>query len=136
MFAVEVMARGTPLHCLIDLKDDVSDAHVGLLLLSLTALVREQALGGWIRAGFGRYSADLTLTRNGQKYKIFAEGQNAADATLTAEVDLAFCKPARAALGTLTAESMMEFFTPRAVEKEEKPKKAEKAEKAEAEVVA
>ena len=126
MFAVESIARGTPLHCLIDLQNDVSDAHVGLLLLALTALVREQALGGWIRAGFGRYSADLTLTRNGQKYKIFEEGKNAADATLSEEVDTAFCKPARNAVASLTAESMMEFFTPRAAEKEEKPAKGKK----------
>jgi hypothetical protein len=127
MFALEGIARGTPLHCLIDLQNDVSDAHVGLLLLSLTALVREQALGGWIRAGFGRYSADLTLTRNGQTYKIFADGQNAADATLTPEVDAAFCKPAREAIATLTVESMMEFFTPRVEEKEGKPAKGKKA---------
>lgn len=127
MFAVEVIARGTPLHCLIDLQNDVSDAHVGLLLMALTALVREQGLGGWVRAGFGRYSADLTLTRNGQTYKVFVDGQNAADATLTPEVDEAFCKPARTAIEKLTAESMMEFFTPRAAEKEEKQAKGKKA---------
>jgi CRISPR type IV-associated protein Csf2 len=127
MFAVEVVPRGTPLHCLIDLQNDTSDAHVGLLLMALTALVREQGLGGWIRAGFGRFSADLTLTRNGQKYKIFVDGQNSADATLTPEVDAAFCNPARAAIAALTAESMMEFFTPRAAEKEEKPAKGKKA---------
>lgn len=114
MFTVESIMRGTPMYCLIDLQNDASDAHVGLLLLALQALVREQALGGWIRTGFGRYSADLTLTRNGQRYQVFVDGQDAADATLTAEVDVAFCVPAIAAIGTLTAESMMEFFTPRA----------------------
>lgn len=118
MFTVESIMRGTPMYCLIDLQNDASDAHVGLLLLALQALVREQALGGWIRTGFGRYSADLVLTRNGQRYQIFADGQDAADATLTAEVHAAFCVPAIAAIGTLTAESMMEFFTPRAAAKD------------------
>lgn len=118
MFTVETIMRGTPMYCLIDLQNDVSDAHVGLLLLALQALVREQALGGWIRTGFGRYSADLALTRNDQRYQIFADGHDSADATLTAEVHAAFCVPAIAAIGTLTAESMMEFFTPRAAAKD------------------
>lgn len=131
MFALEAIPRGTPLHCLIDLQNDTSDAHVGLLLLALQALVREQALGGWIRAGFGRYSADLTLTRNGQKYQVFAAAQNAADATLSDEVQTAFCKPARESIATLTVESLMEFFTPRAPEKEDKPAKGKKTAAAE-----
>ena len=118
MFTVESIMRGTPMYCLIDLQNDASDAHVGLLLLALQALVREQALGGWIRTGFGRYSANLLLTRNGQRYQIFADGQDSADATLTAEVHAAFCVPAMVAIGTLTAESMMEFFTPRAAIKD------------------
>jgi CRISPR type IV-associated protein Csf2 len=126
MFAVESIIRGTPLHCLIDLQNDVSDAHVGMLLLAMQALVREQALGGWIRAGYGRFSANLTLTRNGQKYQVFCEGQNAAHAALTAIVQDEFCNPAIAAISTLTAESMMEFFTPRKVADDEISAKAKK----------
>ena len=118
MFAVESIMRGTPMYCLIDLQNDALDAHVGLLLLALQALVREQALGGWIRIGFGRYSAELVLTRNGQRYQVFALGQDAANATLSAEVHTAFCVPAIAAMGTLTAESMMAFFTPRVAAKD------------------
>jgi CRISPR type IV-associated protein Csf2 len=125
MFAVESIARGTPMYCLIDLANDVSDIHVGLMLLSLQSLVREQALGGWIRAGMGRYDADLTLTRNGQTYPVFAPGQNGADATLTDDVFRAFCAPAQEAMQKLTAQEMMEFFTPRTLDKEEaKAKKA------------
>ena len=134
MMAVEVIPRGTPLHCLIDLANDTSDAHVGLLLLALQDLVREQALGGWVRCGFGRYSANLTLTRNDQKYQVFEEGKNAADATLTQDVAQAFCKPALEAISTLTVQSMMEFFTPRATDAEDKPAKG-KAKKGE-EVIA
>lgn len=135
MFTVETIISGTPLHCLIDMMNDVSDAHVGLMLLALQALVREQALGGLIRVGFGRYSADLTLTRNGQKYAVFVEGQNAGDAQLTPEVETAFCNKAREAIATLTAESMMEFFVARAPTKEEKDAKA-KAKKAKKEKAA
>lgn len=128
MFAVESIARGTSMYFLTDMTNGVSDAHVGLLLLALQSLVRKQNLGGWIRAGFGRYTADLTLTRNDQKYMVFVPGMNAADAKLTDEVH-AFCKPALAAISALTAESMMEFFTVRAPVKEKKEKTPVKAAK-------
>jgi CRISPR type IV-associated protein Csf2 len=137
MFAVESIARGTSMYFLTDLANDVSDAQVGLLLLALQSLVRKQNLGGWIRCGYGRYSADLTLTRNGQKYQIFVAGKNADDATLTDEVQKAFGKPALDAISALTAESMIEFFTAKAKVKEKKPAKATKKDKgAAAEVTA
>jgi len=126
MYSIEAIVRGTPLYWLIDLANDVTDEHVGLLLLSLQALVREQALGGMIRNGFGRYSANLTLTRAEQKFTIFQEGKDSADATLTDEVHQAFCVPALAALQKLTAEDMMEFFTPRVKLKTEKVGKGRK----------
>ena len=126
MYSIEAIIRGTPLYWLIDLANDATDEHVGLLLLSLQDLVREQALGGLIRNGFGRYSANLTLTREGQKYTIFQDGKNAADATLTDDVYKAFCEPALAAIQKLTAQDMMEFFTPRAKPKDEKAVKGKK----------
>lgn len=136
MMAIEVVARGTPLHCLIDIQDDVTDAHVGMLLLALRNLVREQALGGWIRCGMGRFSADLTLTRNGHTYQIFNANENAANATLTDEVQLAFCAVAQSAIDALTSDELMEFFTPRKEEESDETKPARKGKKAAAETEA
>jgi CRISPR type IV-associated protein Csf2 len=131
MMEIEYISRGTPLHCLIDLQNDTTDAHVGLMLLALQTMVRKQDLGGWIRAGFGRYDANLILTRNGQAYQVFADEKNGAEATLTGELHATFCKAAMDAIQTLSVESMMEFFTPRAADKDEKAEKkaAKKAQK-------
>lgn len=136
IMAIEVVARGTPLHCLIDIADDATDAHVGMLLLALRNLVREQALGGWIRCGMGRFSADLKLTRNGHTYQIFKADENAANATLTDEVQQAFCATAQQAIDALTSEEMMEFFTPRKEDESDEAKPARKGKKAAAETEA
>ena len=104
------------MYCLLDIENDATDQHVGLLLLSLLALVREQGLGGWVRIGFGRFTANLTLTRNDQKYQIFMEGKNAANAELTEEVFEAFCQPALNAIAKLSVQDMAEFYLARTEE--------------------
>ncbi len=133
MFAVESIIRGTDMHFLLDFENDTSDEHIGMMLLSLQGLVREQGLGGWVRIGFGRFNADVVLTRNGQTYKIFKDGSNGADATLTDGVMESFVSKAIDAVAKLTAEELMEFFTNKEPAKEDdKPatKKAVKAGKA------
>jgi CRISPR type IV-associated protein Csf2 len=110
MFEYEYIIPGTPMYCLFDMENDTTDEHFGMFLLALLELVREQALGGWVRIGFGRFNADLTLTRNGQKYQIFKEGMNGAQAVLSDDVFENFCKPAIKALKTLTVSDMAEFY--------------------------
>ena len=116
MFDYEYIVPGTPMYCLLDIENDATDQHVCLLLLSLLALVREQGLGGWVRIGFGRFTANLTLTRNDQKYQIFMEGKNAANAELTEEVFEAFCQPALNAIAKLSVQDMAEFYLARTEE--------------------
>lgn len=48
---------GTPLAFQMDLKSELSDAQIGLMLLSLKDLANEQALGAASRKGFGRFNA-------------------------------------------------------------------------------
>jgi CRISPR type IV-associated protein Csf2 len=130
MFVVESIISGTDMHFLLDFENDASDEHVGMMLLSLQDLVREQGLGGWVRIGFGRFNADVVLTRNGRTYKIFKDGSNGADATLTDEVMESFVNKALNAVAKLTAEDLMEFFTNKKPVKEDDmpaPKKAGKA---------
>lgn len=106
------IAAGTPMYFQLDFADDVSDAHVGLMLLAIRELVREQALGGWTRAGLGQFNAHLHLVRNGERVSVFADGQNGADARLAVGTEH-FVSEARKALAGLTAAEMMAFFAPR-----------------------
>lgn len=117
IMSLQAIRAGTPLYCLVDFADDSNDAHIGLMLLSVQALVREQALGGWIRAGLGRFNADLKLTRNGLTLDIFKAGANGAVAELSDDV-APFVAAALEALAKLTAAEMMAFFMPRKAEAE------------------
>lgn len=118
---------GTPMYCLIDLDDDTTDAHVGLMLLSLQALVREQKLGGWCRAGLGRFDATLTLTRGGETYPVFSSDCAGADAQLSAQTQV-FVDAARAGIAEQTEAGLMAFFESRVPAA--KDKKAAKADEA------
>ena len=128
MMSFQAIRAGTPLYFLVDVADDANDAHIGLMLLSLQALVREQALGGWVRAGLGRFNADLKLIRNGLSLEIFKAGTNGAQAELSTEVE-PYVSAAQAALAKLSADEMMDFFMPR-VKAENAAKAGAKAGKA------
>lgn len=116
MLSFQVIPAGTRMYFQLDFADDVTDAHVGLMLLALRALVREQALGGWIRAGLGQFTAELTMDREGNAYPVFAEKNHSsaagADADLAPAVE-PFVKAAEEGLRKLTIGSMTEFFIPR-----------------------
>jgi len=112
ILSFESIRAGTPMYFDLDFKDDVSDAHVGLLLLALRDLVREQELGGWVRAGLGKFNADLTLTRNGVQYQLFEQKWAGADATLSAAM-APFEAKASEEMDKVTLDGMLEFFLPR-----------------------
>ncbi|KKI36123.1 hypothetical protein VI03_25465 [Burkholderia vietnamiensis] len=119
MMTIQAIAGGTPMYFQLDFLDDASDAHVGLMLLALQALVREQALGGWVRTGLGQFAARLTLDRDGDTFSVFSVENASADATLSAEIEARFVAVARDALKQLSAEEMMDFFIPRQTVDEE-----------------
>lgn len=100
---------GTPMYMLVNIDDDASDAHVGMLLLCLQSLVREQKLGGWCRAGLGRFDATLTLTRGGQTAPVFSASRMSADATLSSQMQQ-YVDAATAGIKEQTEEGLMAFF--------------------------
>lgn len=68
MMAAEAIAIGTQLHFRIDLEDHLTDAQKGLVLLAVRDLCNEQALGGMVRHGWGRFKADLGGVFNGNNF--------------------------------------------------------------------
>lgn len=131
MMSFQSIMAGTPMHSLFELDNDVTDAHVGLMLLALQALVREQKLGGWCRAGLGRFDANLTLTRDGQAMPVFASERAGSDAELSAQVT-PFVDAAIAELSKLTEAELMEFFKERETDAASQTKVDKAAQKTEA----
>lgn len=112
MVTMQAIIPGTELYVRLDMQDTLSDAQIGLLLASLEALVQEQALGGWVRTGYGRFDVThFKLTRDGEETGIFEQADNGqyrlTDAT-TPYIDAM-----RAEVSALTVEDLMSFFTPR-----------------------
>ncbi|MYM92616.1 type IV CRISPR-associated protein Csf2 [Duganella vulcania] len=114
ILAYQSIVAGTPMYFSLDFTDDVTDEHVGLMLLALQALVREQGLGGWVRAGLGKFTADLSLVRHGESMAIFTDKAASQDATFTPAIIEQFIEPATRAIAKLTADEMFEFFKERA----------------------
>jgi CRISPR type IV-associated protein Csf2 len=122
---IQSIMAGTSMFWKLGIDDDASDAHVGLLLLALEALVQEQKLGGWCRAGMGRFDATLTLTRNGEKMPVFASSRASDEAELSSMMQ-PFVDAAKVAIADLSATSLMEFFLER--EPKKPAKKTDKLE--------
>jgi CRISPR type IV-associated protein Csf2 len=112
MMSFQSIMAGTPMYLLVNFDDDATDQHIGLMLLSLQALVREQKLGGWCRAGLGRFDATLTLTRGGETFPVFSANRASDDATLSKQTQ-AFVDAARLGISEQTETGLMEFFIPR-----------------------
>ncbi|MGF6440144.1 type IV CRISPR-associated protein Csf2 [Paraburkholderia youngii] len=113
------IVAGTPMYFRVDLNDTATDSSVGLLLLAIQDLVREQQLGGIVRGGLGQYVADLTLTRRGEDYPVFNGEWAGEDATLSASVQK-FIDAAHEGLAKLSVNDLMEFYIPRGGDKEKK----------------
>jgi CRISPR type IV-associated protein Csf2 len=125
MFTVEAIAAGTPMYFRIDLGDDMTDAQVGLVARSVADLVNRQDLGGMVRNGFGRFTADLSLLRDGERTALLKTTENSekyelagAAATLQAATT--------EALATVSLEELVSFYTPRKEKAEKDSKKAGK----------
>lgn len=116
MPSFQYIAAGTPMYFRLDFFDEISDAQVGLMLLALRDLVAEQRLGGWVRAGLGRFGAELSLTRDGERMPVFAASPAVEDAVLSDAVMGQFVAAAREEIGALTADGLMAFFEPRKAE--------------------
>ena len=56
--SIEVVLPGTSFDVVFDLRDDLTEAQVGLFLLTLDRFAQTDTLGGWGRNGFGRFVFD------------------------------------------------------------------------------
>lgn len=74
---VAAIMPGTPMAFSMDLKDELTDAQIGLMLLSLQSLCNKQGLGAASRKGFGNFNAfGLALYSEDGHAKIFNKGTN------------------------------------------------------------
>lgn len=110
IMGLQSIAAGTPMYFFLDFFDETSDAQVGLMLMALRDLVAEQRLGGWGRAGMGKFSADLTLKRHGESLQIFSQTHAAQDAALSPAV-AHLVQAAQAEIAELSQESLSAFFS-------------------------
>ncbi len=53
--SIEVVLPGTTFDVNFELRDDLTDAQIGLFLLTLDRFAQTDTLGGWGRNGFGRF---------------------------------------------------------------------------------
>lgn len=76
MMTVEAVMPGTPMYFNLEGAGYLSPAQTGLMLLAVESMVAENAFGGWIRNGFGKYNAsELTITtEDGQESLFIKDG--------------------------------------------------------------
>lgn len=124
MVSVQSIIPGAELYFRLDMSDTLTPAQTGLMLTALVALINEQALGGWVRTGFGRFEAEhFSLTLEGEQIPVLQRGPKG-DYQLV-EALLPYVEAMRSELSALTVPSLLEFFTAR---KEAKPTKKAKGE--------
>lgn len=111
IFTLDAVAAGTVMYVRVDMMDILTDAQRGLLFLSLRDLVNEQALGGFVRAGFGRFAPQLTSVINGEHFPLFAEQADGSYA-LSAEA-AKYALAATDELKLLSVAELMEFYESR-----------------------
>lgn len=112
MFKIEVIQPGTPMYFRMDFQDGMTDAQIGLMLMSLNELVNEQALGGWTRIGLGKYTIpELMLTRHGERMHVFAERDPHGNGAYILNGSLQpLLDKANDEISKLTVDGMLSFF--------------------------
>ena len=126
MVTVQSVIPGTDLYVRVDMADTLTPAQIGLMLCSLESLINEQALGGWIRTGFGKFDArHFDLNHDGEKTEIFEVAENGQCRLSSATQP--FIDAMRQEVSALTVDGLMDFFINQAPEKEKKPSKVKEA---------
>ncbi len=125
IYDIEAIQPGTPMYLRIDFAPDATDAHVGLAILALRELVREQALGGKVSAGWGRFQAKgvTLLNGGGAALHIFSEDAATENAELHPDVS-SYVAAAQEGLARCTYEDTLTYF----VKPPQKPKDTAAAE--------
>lgn len=121
--SIQSIIPGVELYARFDMQDHLSDAQIGLFLNALLALVNERALGGWIRAGFGRFEAtDFSLTVGGEKMAIFTQLENG-EYQLSEALE-GYISAMREEISALKVDDLMDFFAPKKADKEKSAKQS------------
>lgn len=107
----EAIAAGVPLYFRLSLKEGVTDAQIGLMLKALTKMINDQDFGGWIRAGFGRVSADLTINVEDEVVPVFMNGDD--KYLLNPSLEDRFGAALQIDLHKLTVPEMQAFYSNR-----------------------
>lgn len=115
----EAMAIGTKLHFRIDMEDHLTDAQKGLILMSVLELMNEQALGGLVRHGFGRFNVDQmrgvfngnNVDDNGNPNSVIAFNEKTGLYELQG-VAATYAEAAVEEISKLTIDDMWLFFKP------------------------
>lgn len=111
IMAIQFVQAGTHMHFRMDFHDGVTDAQIGLMLLSLEALVNEKALGGWCRVGFGKYDIpEMDLVRDGERLPVFADAGDGYYKLSDAVSGLV--SDARSEVAALSQADMLTYFKP------------------------
>lgn len=109
--SVQSIIAGTELYVRFDLQDTTTQAQRGLLLCALRDLINEQALGGWIRTGFGRFAAEhFTAMIDGQTVLPVQYNAKTGKVGMTEAVS-PLVEAMQSDLDKLTVGSLLEYFT-------------------------
>jgi CRISPR type IV-associated protein Csf2 len=122
MMGIRAITPGAPMYFRLDFDNAVSDAQVGIMLMGLAELVNEQKLGGWSRAGMGRFNVvEMSLYRNSAIDSVNIFDKDDGDGYRLAENVNQYTALAREEIGRLSMSDMLSYFTA------SKPEKAEEA---------
>lgn len=133
MMGIETIAAGTPFHFRIDVHENASDDKIGLLLLGLEDIFRENAFGGWTRCGFGKVRVEeIALNIDGMTTVL--NDLHAEEGVFQLPADAkAWTEAAEASIAALRIADLAPFFEDFSADAKVKKKadaKAKKAEKA------
>lgn len=120
MMTYECIAAGVPFHFRIDLDATADEAKLGLLLLCLSDLFRENAFGGWVRCGFGKVHVEQFIVGHNDETRVWESlYDEKGDFTLPDEA-APFTEQAKAAIQRLKIADMVGFFTDFSLAEKEK----------------
>lgn len=114
IFTLDAIIPGTHMYLQVDLQDSLTQAQRGLLFMALADLINEQALGGFVRAGFGRFAPTLEATIDGENVPLFNNKNG--HYTLSSFFD-EYVSTVQSELDALTTADLMEFYESRGEKK-------------------
>lgn len=101
MFAVEMVMPGVSFTFRLELAEYLSDAQTGLILLALERIKRKQGLGGWLRAGLGKFDF---------KYHLYEENLDGSTDSIDDELIEEYKKQALESASHVSEEDLVAIY--------------------------